>query len=154
MFDWEGDGPRVRFGFTCAIDGFEWRESACPGCGRRARLRGTSNVRLEWARIADGRYNGYLVTPALLVVYSVYDFQYESDTGISQMAGESAHPLTLPPEFQPTIEEMLEGQPRERRSVWHECSSGDGGAAAVPARPPRRPPSRFRSAQRDTDDDS
>ena len=38
--------------------------------------------------------------------------------------------------------------------VVHEClDRGDGGSAVL-ARPPRRPPGRIQSAQRDPDDDS
>jgi hypothetical protein len=110
-----------------------------PGVRDAAVTRGCGALRTCVAkRLPDGGYNGDLVTPAL-GIYAVYEFQYETDTGISTMGGESADPGTLAPEHHAMIEEMLEGRPRERRSVWHECSHADDGAATVPRRPPRPP---------------
>ena len=113
-----GTSPRVR---DAAVTRDCGALRTCVSSGRVSRTVGTT---------------GYLVTPAL-GLYAVYEFQYESDTGISIMGGESADPDTLPPEHHAMIEEMLEGQPRESRSVWHECSHADDGSATVPTRPPR-----------------
>jgi hypothetical protein len=126
----------------------------CPGCGRRARLRGTPNVIVEWERTGDGRYIGYLVSPVVLQNF-VYEIEYETDAGIAIGWGESdsVEPDSLPPEHLAMITKILEGpSPPESRSVWHECSHGDGGsdrAAVLPTPPPRGLAARLDPAERD-----
>lgn len=140
----QDDGDHLRDDYAgpprASADGFAWRESACPGCGRLVRLRGTPSVVLEWEPVADGRYIGYLVTPVLSDF--TFDYEYETDSGLATGGG-GTHDVPGREPLPPAHRAMIEALPPEAlqsRAVWHECPYGGGGsdrAVLSPEPPPR-----------------
>jgi hypothetical protein len=129
-----------------------WRAFACPGCGRGVRLRGSSNVSIEWECLPDGRYLGYVESPGSANFH--YEVEFETDSGVrtGSGGGQSVDPANFPPE---AIEMIQAAEARglfKSRSNVHECSFG--GTANDRAVLAPEPPSRESSVARSPFDDA
>src|SRR5436190_11967550 len=75
--------PQLRIaGVSESVEGFDWRDFTCPGCGCAVRVRSTPNVTIEWEGLPDGRYIGFVVRPAGLLNNFAFEVECETDSGI------------------------------------------------------------------------